>query len=106
MGIAKVAIVGRPNVGKSSIFNWLIGEKISIVDSVAGVTRDRVTALLPLDDDLPAPAEEPAEPGADDAPPEEPLPSRYVELIDTGGIGIVDKDALSEDVEAQIKIAL
>ncbi|MBO7725953.1 MAG: ribosome biogenesis GTPase Der [Thermoguttaceae bacterium] len=106
MGIAKVAIVGRPNVGKSSIFNWLIGEKISIVDSVAGVTRDRVTALLPLDGEAPspAPAEETESDG--DASVEEVFPSRYIELIDTGGIGIVDKDDLSEDVEAQIKLAL
>ena len=48
MGVAKVAIIGRPNVGKSSIFNWLIGERVSIVDSVAGVTRDRVSFLLDL----------------------------------------------------------
>ena len=48
MGVAKVAIIGRPNVGKSSIFNWLIGERVSIVDSVAGVTRDRVSFLLDI----------------------------------------------------------
>ncbi|MBR4103122.1 MAG: 50S ribosome-binding GTPase, partial [Thermoguttaceae bacterium] len=48
MGVAKVAIIGRPNVGKSSIFNWLIGERVSIVDSVAGVTRDRVSVLLDI----------------------------------------------------------
>ncbi|MDR0392364.1 MAG: ribosome biogenesis GTPase Der [Planctomycetaceae bacterium] len=86
MHIPKVAIVGRPNVGKSSLFNWLIGERISIVDPVAGVTRDRVTFLLDLNFDE-----------------EEP---QYIELIDTGGIGVVDEDNLSEHIEEQINIAL
>ncbi|MCG6158539.1 ribosome biogenesis GTPase Der [Rubinisphaera margarita] len=81
MAVPKVAIVGRPNVGKSSIFNWLSGKMISVVDPTAGVTRDRVTQLLFHED-------------------------RYFELIDTGGIGIVDSDDLSDDVENQIAIAL
>ena len=80
MSIPKIAIVGRPNVGKSSpnsltIFNWLIGQRVSIVDPTAGVTRDRVSFLLDLND-------------------EEETPW-LIELIDTGGIGIVDKNHLS-----------
>ncbi|MDR0521632.1 MAG: ribosome biogenesis GTPase Der [Planctomycetaceae bacterium] len=86
MSIPKIAIVGRPNVGKSSIFNWLIGQRVSIVDPTAGVTRDRISFLLDLNDE----GEEP----------------QLIELIDTGGIGIVDEDNLSEHIEEQIQTAL
>jgi GTP-binding protein len=81
MPVPLVAIVGRPNVGKSSLFNWLAGKRISIVDPTAGVTRDRVTTLI--------------EAGG-----------RYFELVDTGGIGIEDSDNLTEEVEGQIKLAI
>ncbi len=81
MGIPKVAIVGRPNVGKSSLLNWLADRLISVVDPTAGVTRDRVTWIMHERD-------------------------RYFELMDTGGIGIVDSDDLSEDIERQIQTGL
>ena len=50
MSLPVVAIVGRPNVGKSSLFNWLAGRRIAIVDPTAGVTRDRVATTIQLDD--------------------------------------------------------
>ncbi len=85
MALPKVVIVGRPNVGKSSLFNWLAGRRIAIVDDMAGVTRDRVGALVQLGDDV---------------------NPRFIELVDTGGIGVVDRDDLSEDIERQIDTAM
>src|SRR5207253_1995593 len=76
-----VAIVGRPNVGKSSLFNWLAGKRIAIVDPTAGVTRDRVSTLIKVGE-------------------------RFVELTDTGGMGIQDVDNLTAEVERQIDLAL
>lgn len=81
MPVPQVVIVGRPNVGKSSLLNWLAGRRISIVDDQAGVTRDRITYLM--------------EAGA-----------RFFELVDTGGIGIEDCDNLTKEVEAQIEAGL
>jgi len=81
MGAPQVVIVGRPNVGKSSLFNWLAGKRLAIVDPTAGVTRDRMTYLLELGD-------------------------RYVELVDTGGMGVQDADNLTEHIEQQIQLAL
>ncbi|MBN2183644.1 MAG: ribosome biogenesis GTPase Der [Sedimentisphaerales bacterium] len=81
MSLPVVAIIGRPNVGKSSLLNALTGQMISIVEPTAGVTRDRVSALIGRDE-------------------------KYFELIDTGGYGIVDSDQLSEHIEQQILQAI
>jgi GTP-binding protein len=81
VAVPQVAIVGRPNVGKSSLFNWLAGRRIAIVDSTAGVTRDRLSALIKADD-------------------------RFFELTDTGGIGVQDVDNLTVQIERQIEAAI
>ncbi len=81
MPLPMVAIVGRPNVGKSSLLNMLVGRRISIVDPTAGVTRDRVTGLCAHGD-------------------------YYFDLVDTGGYGIVDRDDLNAQVEQQIRYAV
>lgn len=81
MGLPVVTIIGRPNVGKSSLLNALAGEMISIVDPTAGVTRDRVSTFIGRD-------------------------GKFFELIDTGGYGIVDSDQLSDHIEGQILQAI
>jgi GTP-binding protein len=81
MALPVVAIIGRPNVGKSSLLNALAGQMISIVEPRAGVTRDRVSAFIGRDE-------------------------KYFELIDTGGYGIVDSDQLSSHIEQQILQAI
>jgi GTP-binding protein len=85
MPLPRVAIVGRPNVGKSTLFNRLTGSRIAIVEPTPGVTRDRVSAPARL-----------SRTGGE----------RVVELTDTGGIGVVDRDDLGPLVEREIDRAL
>jgi len=75
-----VAIVGRPNVGKSTIFNRLVGERISIVEDIPGVTRDRIYA-------------------------EGEWLSSTFNVIDTGGIEIGDEPLLMQ-IRQQSEIAI
>ena len=79
--IPKVAIVGRPNVGKSTLFNWLVEKRIAIEDPTAGVTRDRLVQRISLE-------------------------GRAVDLVDTGGMGFDDPDGLTERIDAQIEAGL
>src|SRR5947208_14698292 len=76
-----IAIVGRPNVGKSSLLNALVGKRISIVQDMPGVTRDRVMMPLAVD-------------------------GRFVELVDTGGYGFIDEQGLTEHIRHQIDLAM
>src|SRR6476620_11045482 len=75
-----IAIVGRPNVGKSTIFNRIVGERISIVEDTPGVTRDRIY-------------------GTGD------WLSHEFHIIDTGGIEMGDAPFL-EEIRLQAEIAI
>jgi GTP-binding protein len=76
-----VAIIGRPNVGKSSLFNLLLKQRIAIEEETEGVTRDRL--ILPLE-----------------------VQGKPCQIVDTGGIGIVDRQQLEQDVNEQIEFAM
>lgn len=76
-----VAVVGRPNVGKSTLFNTLAGEKISIVKDYPGVTRDRIYADFTW-------------------------LNHSMSLIDTGGIDLDTKDAMLSHMREQANIAI
>ena len=79
--IPQVVIVGRPNVGKSTLFNWLIEKRIAIEDPTEGVTRDRLVQRVELD-------------------------GRVMELVDTGGMGFDDPDGLTALIDRQIEAGL
>ena len=75
-----VALVGRPNVGKSTIFNRLVGKKISIIEDTPGITRDRVYGNVKFED-------------------------YSFHLIDTGGIDISDA-SFNEEIKIQATLAI
>ena len=77
----KLAIVGRPNVGKSALFNRLCKKRISIVDEAEGVTRDRLYAISDFF-------------------------GRPFELIDTGGIDPEATISFSEEIRRQAEVAI
>lgn len=81
MSKATVAIIGRPNVGKSTFFNYIVGKRISIVEDTPGVTRDRVYA-------------------------DTNWRGRDFTLIDTGGIEPETEDVITSQMHEQANIAI
>ncbi|PJD96275.1 MAG: ribosome biogenesis GTPase Der [Parachlamydia sp.] len=79
--LPKLALVGRPNVGKSALFNKICGKKIAIVDEAEGITRDRLYA-------------------------ETDLFGRRFEVIDTGGINPRSTAPFNEEIKRQAEIAI
>lgn len=80
MKMPTVCLVGRPNVGKSTIFNRLVGKKISIIEDTPGVTRDRIYGDVQYED-------------------------YQFHLIDTGGIDVGD-DLFNNEIRVQASIAI
>ena len=76
-----VAVVGRPNVGKSTLFNKLIGQRLSIVDDTPGVTRDRIFGDCEWR-------------------------GKTISLIDTGGIEPKTDDIILSQMRAQANLAI
>ena len=80
MKMPTVALVGRPNVGKSTIFNRLVGKKVSIIEDTPGVTRDRIYGDVSYND-------------------------YKFHLIDTGGIDVSDED-FNKEIIVQATLAI
>src|SRR5688500_20150910 len=80
-----IAIVGRPNVGKSALFNRIVGKRIAIVHDEPGVTRDRISA-------------------------EAEWRGRKFTLVDTGGIGLIRgekaQDIITQAALEQVQLAI
>src|SRR6202045_2904111 len=80
-GIPTIAIVGRPNVGKSTLFNRMVGSRRAIVGDEPGITRDRLYG-------------------------EAEWRGHRLRVVDTGGILPEDKDAMPKEIFRQAKLAL
>lgn len=76
-----IALVGRPNVGKSALFNRLAGKRIAIVDSTYGLTRDRIATLVSHE-------------------------GKHFTIIDTGGIDFTASDNMREMAKRQTQLAI
>lgn len=81
MTFHKIALIGRPNVGKSSLFNRLLKKRVAIVNEMEGVTRDRLYAQAEFEN------------------------KPYI-LIDTAGIAITDKSDFNQEILEQSKVAI
>ena len=80
-GLATLAIVGRPNVGKSTLFNRLVGRRRAIVGDEPGITRDRIYGTTDWN-------------------------GRHIRVVDTGGIIPDDKALIPSEIFRQAKVAL
>lgn len=80
MNLPTVCIVGRPNVGKSTLFNKLVGKKISIIEDTPGVTRDRIYGEVTYQ-------------------------GKKFNLIDTGGLDIA-KELFNDEIKTQVEIGI
>src|ERR1041384_2688817 len=82
--LKRVVIAGRPNVGKSTLFNRIAGKRRALIHDLPGMTRDRLSDVIPLDD------------------------GRRFELTDTGGLEYGDSpmSAFANEIRAQAKQAL
>ena len=80
MKLPTIALVGRPNVGKSTLFNKIVGKKISIIEDTPGVTRDRIYS-------------------------EVSYKNYRFHLIDTGGID-VSQELFNDEIKVQAEIAI
>lgn len=81
MNIPVVSIIGKPNVGKSTLFNKILGRKISITEDTPGVTRDRIYHRASW------------------------LDYNFL-LVDTGGLDLRDEDIFMSNIKAQVDLAL
>ena len=81
MALPVIAVVGRPNVGKSTLFNKLVGKRLSIVEDTPGVTRDRIYAKVEWQ-------------------------NRFATLIDTGGIELFSDDVILSQMRRQAELAI
>ena len=79
--LPRVAIIGRPNVGKSTLFNRLVGRRVAIVDSTPGVTRDRIYGIVEWNE-------------------------RSFGLVDTAGIISQVLEKFHEEVQLQVEVAI
>ncbi len=81
MNLPVVCIIGKPNVGKSTLFNKIVGQKISITEDTPGVTRDRINATATWLD-------------------------RKFLLVDTGGLDPKDEDIFMKSIKEQADVAI
>ena len=76
-----VAIVGRPNVGKSTLYNRLIGERLAIIDDISGVTRDRIYGHSEWN-------------------------GKEITVVDTGGFVLDSDDVFEAAIRDQVQLAM